>query len=667
MPASVVEVESLPKTLPSNKNSSVTSINVNNLQSNSLDKKCSENTYKATECNNASAAIPHQIYEVSPDGKTTLDNVLDSIPLVYNPSTRQIHLQDSCVVSNGHFSIHLDNGKVSQMGDDFPKTRETVQHFMATEACEIVNTCNESNKNEDISISTFTTVGDSDKDDDCIKENARHSPVCLFTSQTDASSFTSASSVSTGTEFSLGVAESYGDNKTPLYNSCDNLDIASDDIYKGAKPKKRGFSSIFSRTLLPWKTKETKEQISPEDDQGESRCPSACSANSRHSEECVASSTTALILENRPTNLPAKHPEEESRHKLEYEEMVKAARKKEQYLCRKDAKKTRELWWKGLPPSVRGKVWQHAIGNDLNITEELYDICVSRSKEKIWISESHSDTEQYLCRKDAKKTRELWWKGLPPSVRGKVWQHAIGNDLNITEELYDICVSRSKEKIWISESHSDTANAKGKEGAAEFIKLDVSRTFPQLGIFQEGGPYYSVLQSMLGAYVIYRPDIGYVQGMSFIAAMLLLNMDAVDAFICFANLLNRPCQLAFFRVEQHMMTAYYSMYEEFFKENLGALFNHFDKQGLSSDLYLVDWIYTLFSRSLPLDVACRVWDVFLRDGEEFLFRTALVTSGATCSFKSCAIKSCEHQYKVWFTLVKEEGDESGWKKKDPRA
>jgi hypothetical protein len=26
---------------------------------------------------------------------------------------------------------------------------------------------------------------------------------------------------------------------------------------------------------------------------------------------------------------------------------------------------------------------------------------------------------------------------------------------------------------------------------------------------------------------------------------------------------------------------------------------------------------------MPLDVACRVWDVFLRDGEEFLFKAAL--------------------------------------------
>lgn len=34
-------------------------------------------------------------------------------------------------------------------------------------------------------------------------------------------------------------------------------------------------------------------------------------------------------------------------------------------------------------------------------------------------------------------------------------------------------------------------------------------------------------------------------------------------------------------------------------------------------------IFTLYSKSLPLDVACRVWDVFCRDGEESLFRTAL--------------------------------------------
>lgn len=43
-----------------------------------------------------------------------------------------------------------------------------------------------------------------------------------------------------------------------------------------------------------------------------------------------------------------------------------------------------------------------------------------------------------------------------------------------------------------------------------------------------------------------------------------------------------------------------------------------------NDYFLPNFrIFTLYSKSLPLDLACRVWDVFCRDGEEFLFRTGL--------------------------------------------
>lgn len=38
----------------------------------------------------------------------------------------------------------------------------------------------------------------------------------------------------------------------------------------------------------------------------------------------------------------------------------------------------------------------------------------------------------FFIRQHAKKTRDLWWQGLPPSVRGTVWKLAIGNDLHIT-------------------------------------------------------------------------------------------------------------------------------------------------------------------------------------------------------------------------------------------
>uniref|UniRef100_A0A8C4QI17 TBC1 domain family, member 14 n=1 Tax=Eptatretus burgeri TaxID=7764 RepID=A0A8C4QI17_EPTBU len=263
-------------------------------------------------------------------------------------------------------------------------------------------------------------------------------------------------------------------------------------------------------------------------------------------------------------NLPAKCVQEAQKHRQEYEEMVAQARKREVKEAEKRKKKMKE----------RSGTLYH------NLLE--------------W---------------------DLWWQGIPPSVRDKVWSLAIGNDLNITHELYEIFLSRAMEK-WkrFEDLNMENGDAVGadRENSLELIKLDISRTFPTLCIFQKGGPYHNVLQNILG-----------VQGMSFIAAVLLLNLNAADAFVVFANLLNKPCQLAFFRVDHGLMLKYYAAFEVFFEENLPNLFAHFKKYNLTPDIYLIDWIFTLYSKSLPLDVACRVWDVFCRDGEEFLFRTAI--------------------------------------------
>ncbi|KAM6067070.1 TBC1 domain family member 12 isoform 2-T2 [Chlamydotis macqueenii] len=311
-------------------------------------------------------------------------------------------------------------------------------------------------------------------------------------------------------------------------------------------------------------------------------------------------STTALILEDRPANLPAKSVEEALRHRQEYDEMVAEAKKREI----KEAHK-------------RKKIMRERFKQEENIASAMV----------IWVNEILPNWEGMRA---TRRVRELWWQGLPPSVRGKVWSLAVGNELNITPELYEIFLSRAKER-WKSFSETSSENdvedagasVADREASLELIKLDISRTFPSLYIFQKGGPYHDLLHSVLGAYTCYRPDVGYVQGMSFIAAVLILNLEEADAFIAFANLLNKPCQLAFFRVDHSMMLKYFATFEVFFEENLPKLFLHFKSYSLTPDIYLIDWIFTLYSKSLPLDLACRVWDVFCRDGEEFLFRTGL--------------------------------------------
>ncbi|XP_051770482.1 TBC1 domain family member 12 isoform X3 [Ctenopharyngodon idella] len=328
-----------------------------------------------------------------------------------------------------------------------------------------------------------------------------------------------------------------------------------------------------------------------------SQSPSLPTQSRRKNLEFEPLSTTALILEDRPANLPAKSEEEAQRHRQEYDEMVAEAKKRELKEAQKKKKQMKERFKQ-----------EESIANAM----------------VVWNNEILPNWESM---RGLRRVRDLWWQGLPPNVRGKVWSLAIGNELNITSDLYEIFLSRAKER-WKSfretgsEIESDVDSA-DRESSLDVIKLDISRTFPSLFIFQKGGPYHDLLHSVLGAYTCYRPDVGYVQGMSFIAAVLILNLEEADAFIAFANLLNKPCQMAFFRVDHELMLKYFAAFEVFFEENLPRLFSHFQSYNLTPDLYLIDWIFTLYTKSLPLDVACRVWDVFCRDGEEFLFRTGL--------------------------------------------
>ena len=45
------------------------------------------------------------------------------------------------------------------------------------------------------------------------------------------------------------------------------------------------------------------------------------------------------------------------------------------------------------------------------------------------------------------------------------------------------------------------------------------------------------IRKCLETFEVYRPDIGYVQGMSYLAWMFLVRLDEYRAFSCFANLI----------------------------------------------------------------------------------------------------------------------------------
>lgn len=224
------------------------------------------------------------------------------------------------------------------------------------------------------------------------------------------------------------------------------------------------------------------------------------------------------------------------------------------------------------------------------------------------------------------RMKRLWRQGLPPKVREFIWPVAIGNVLRITPELYEIHKMHAAEfRMQVEPEPTKTSNVLifRSERSAACIPFDLPRTFPTLAFFREGGPLHDDCMRILEAYSCFRPDIGYVQGMTFLAAVLLLYLPPYPAFVALCNLLNAPSVLGLYRLEQRAVQCRAKVFGELCKVQLPAIAHIIDEAGLMPEMYLIEWFMTIYAKCLPIDVASVVWDLFLLDGEIVLYCTAI--------------------------------------------
>lgn len=230
-----------------------------------------------------------------------------------------------------------------------------------------------------------------------------------------------------------------------------------------------------------------------------------------------------------------------------------------------------------------------------------------------------------------KRMEALWRQGLPPKVRETLWPIAIGNVLRVTPELFEIYKRQAADARARAQppaanvlvTLSDQTPALGKEHTTELIPFDLPRTFPTLAFFREGGPLHGDCMRILEAYTFFRPDIGYVQGMSFLAAVLLLYLSPFAAFVGLCNLLNSPSVLGLYRLEPKAVQYRASIFRDLTRAQLPAVARVIEQADLAPEMFLIDWFMTIYAKVVPIDVASVVWDLFLLDGEIVLYCTAL--------------------------------------------
>ena len=205
------------------------------------------------------------------------------------------------------------------------------------------------------------------------------------------------------------------------------------------------------------------------------------------------------------------------------------------------------------------------------------------------------------------KLKERVRKGIPDSIRGYAWQKIINLDDFYKKDIY--------QKL-----NEENTN----EELEQVIIKDIDRTFPKCTFFKEKyGGGQRQLYKVLVNYSKFNKDVGYVQGMGFIAALLLTYMEEERAFFMLHALMkNRSLESLYLPGFPDLNKKLYVLLN-LEKKLIPKVYNVFKKNDIIPFSYASEWFLCLFSRSLKFNSLVRIFDCFILEGYKIIYRFAL--------------------------------------------
>lgn len=131
------------------------------------------------------------------------------------------------------------------------------------------------------------------------------------------------------------------------------------------------------------------------------------------------------------------------------------------------------------------------------------------------------------------------------------------------------------------------------------------------------------LLSVLRAYSVFNPEVGYCQGMGFICGLLLMYMDEEDAFLMLVTLLEDYRMAGLFQPGLPLLNKYFFQLRRLIGDQLPRVSRHLQEQGVEPTMYASQWFMTVCIYKFPFESVCRIWDIFLSEGVKIVFRVAL--------------------------------------------
>ncbi len=210
------------------------------------------------------------------------------------------------------------------------------------------------------------------------------------------------------------------------------------------------------------------------------------------------------------------------------------------------------------------------------------------------------------------KRQFLLGRNLPRIVRLDIWDSFLNPPGSSTQPPLDP-----------NQQYSELLKAKSSYDT--MINRDVGRTLPQHEAFEKKNSIGTLaLKNILHAASLRLWDVGYCQGMNFLAATIfLLTRDEERAFDLFLSLLLRYNIAEYYRPTFPRLSVASFQMDVFVEAFLPAVHGALARFGLTAEYYAMQWFLTLYAYDLDQEVVWCIWDMFLLSGWRIIFQVGL--------------------------------------------
>uniref|UniRef100_A0A1A9W3V4 Growth hormone-regulated TBC protein 1 n=1 Tax=Glossina brevipalpis TaxID=37001 RepID=A0A1A9W3V4_9MUSC len=197
-------------------------------------------------------------------------------------------------------------------------------------------------------------------------------------------------------------------------------------------------------------------------------------------------------------------------------------------------------------------------------------------------------------------------KGIPGPYRPNVWMKISGAHKlqQRSPGLYNSLLKATNHEKEISDS----------------ISIDLPRTFPDNIFFDSKKER---LYNILIAYAHHNREVGYCQGLNYIAGLLLLVTDDEEKSFWLLKHMIENIVPQYHTKNMTNLLRDMAVFKELIIRRIPAVNKHIEKLGLPYAVIASKWFICIFAEVLPAETVFRLWDCVFSEGYKIIFRAAL--------------------------------------------